>query len=69
MKFMDYGYTDIGGAVYSYGIPGTAWEYNDAGQPIYTDYQTTANIYTHIRDDMLKKATVNMNEVFAKKRD
>lgn len=38
MKFMDYGYTDIGGAVYSYGIPGTAWEYNDAGQPIYTDY-------------------------------
>ena len=35
----------------------------------HTDYQTTANIYTHIRDDMLKKATVNMEEVFAKKRD
>ena len=30
----------------------------------YTDYQTTANIYTHVRDEMLKKATVNMNEVF-----
>ena len=29
-----------------------------------TDYQTTANIYTHVRDEMLKKATVNMNEVF-----
>ena len=30
----------------------------------HSDYQTTANIYTHIRDEMLKKATVNMNEVF-----
>ena len=30
----------------------------------HTDYQTTANIYTHVRDEMLKKATVNMNEVF-----
>ena len=30
----------------------------------HTDYQTTANIYTHIRDDMLKKATINMTEVF-----
>ena len=28
------------------------------------DHQTTANIYTHVRDEMLKKATVNMNEVF-----
>ena len=27
------------------------------------DHQTTANIYTHVRDEMLKKATVNMNEV------
>ena len=30
----------------------------------HTDYQTTANIYTHVRDEMLKKATMNMNEVF-----
>jgi len=30
----------------------------------HTDYQTTANIYTHVRDEMLKKATVDMNEVF-----
>ena len=30
----------------------------------HTDYQTTANFYTHVRDEMLKKATVNMNEVF-----
>ena len=30
----------------------------------HTDYQTTANIYTHIKEEMLKKATVNMNEVF-----
>ncbi len=29
-----------------------------------TDYKTTANIYTHVRDEMLKKATVNMSEVF-----
>ena len=33
----------------------------------HTDYQTTANIYTHVRDEMLKKATVNMNEVFQKR--
>ena len=26
----------------------------------HTDYKTTANIYTHVRDEMLKKATVNM---------
>ena len=30
----------------------------------HTDYQATANIYTHIKEEMLKKATVNMNEVF-----
>ncbi len=29
-----------------------------------TDYKTTTNIYTHVRDEMLKKATVNMGEVF-----
>ena len=33
----------------------------------HTDYKTTANIYTHVRDEMLKKATVNMNEVFQKR--
>ncbi len=30
----------------------------------HTDYKTTANIYTHVRDEMLKKATVNMDKVF-----
>ena len=30
----------------------------------HTDYQATANIYTNVRDEKLKKATVNMNEVF-----
>ena len=33
----------------------------------HTDYPTTANIYTHVRDETLKKATVNMNEVFQQK--
>ena len=32
----------------------------------HSDYQTTANIYTHIRDDMLKKSTLNMSDVFRK---
>ena len=30
----------------------------------HTDYQTTANIYTHIKEETLRKATVNMGEVF-----
>ena len=30
----------------------------------HADYKTTANIYTHVRDEMLRKATVNMVEVF-----
>ncbi len=30
----------------------------------HTDYKTTANIYTHVRDEMLRKATVNLEEVF-----
>ena len=30
----------------------------------HTDYKTTANIYTHVRDEMLKKATVNLEDVF-----
>ena len=33
----------------------------------HTDYKTTANIYTHVRDEMLRKATVNMGEVFGSK--
>ena len=32
----------------------------------HTDYQTTANIYTHIKEEMLKKATVDLNGVFRK---
>ena len=35
----------------------------------HTDYQTTANIYTHIRDEMLKKSTVNMGDVFRKREE
>ncbi len=34
----------------------------------HTDYKTTANIYIHVRDEMLKKATVNMAEVFKSRR-
>ncbi len=30
----------------------------------HTDSQTAANTYSHVRDEMLKKATLNMNEVF-----
>lgn len=30
----------------------------------HTDYQTTANIYTHLREDTLRKASVNMEKVF-----
>ena len=30
----------------------------------HTDSKTTASICTHVRDEMLKKATVNMGEVF-----
>jgi hypothetical protein len=33
----------------------------------HTDYPTAANIDTHVRDETLKKATVNMNEVFQQK--
>ena len=28
------------------------------------DINNIVNIYTHVRDEMLKKATVNMGEVF-----
>ena len=34
----------------------------------HTDYQTT-NIYTHVRDEMLKKSTVNMGDVFRKREE
>ena len=30
----------------------------------HTDYRTTANIYTHIKEETLRKATINMGEVF-----
>jgi len=35
----------------------------------HTDYQTTANIYTHVRDELLKKSTVNMGDVFRKREE
>ena len=31
----------------------------------HTDYQTTANIYTHLKQETLRKASVNMEKVFA----
>ena len=31
------------------------------------DHQTTADIYTHVRDEMLKKATVDLEGVFKKR--
>ena len=31
----------------------------------HTDYQTTANIYMHLKEETLRKATVNMEKVFA----
>ena len=33
----------------------------------HTDYQTTANIYIHIKEEMLKKATVDLEGVFKKR--
>jgi len=33
----------------------------------HTDYQTTANIYPHVRDEMLKMATVDLEGVFKKR--
>ncbi len=35
----------------------------------HSDYQTTASIYTHVRDELLKKSTVNMGEVFRKREE
>ena len=31
------------------------------------DHQTTADIYTHIKEEMLKKATVDLEGVFKKR--
>ena len=28
------------------------------------DYQTTANIYTHLKEDAIRRAAVNLNSVF-----
>ena len=33
----------------------------------HTDYQTTANIYTHLKEETLRRASVNMESVFAKR--
>ena len=31
---------------------------------VHTDYKTTANIYAHVRDEMLNKAMANLEELF-----
>ena len=33
----------------------------------HTDYQITANIYTDVREEMLEKATVDLEGVFKKR--
>ena len=35
----------------------------------HTDYQTTANIYTHLKSDMMKKSSVDMEDVFRRKKE
>ena len=35
----------------------------------HTDYQTTANIYTHLSAEMMKKSSVDMEEVFRSKQE
>lgn len=35
----------------------------------HTDYQTTANIYTHLNSEMMKKSSVDMESVFQRKRE
>ena len=35
----------------------------------HTDYQTTANIYTHLNYEMMKKSSVDMEEVFRRKQE
>ena len=33
----------------------------------HTDYQTTANIYTHLSEETMRRASVNLDDVFQKK--
>ena len=33
----------------------------------HTDYQTTANIYTHLGEETMRRASVNLDGVFQKK--
>lgn len=35
----------------------------------HTDYQTTANIYTHFKSEMMKKSSVDMEDVFRRKQE
>lgn len=35
----------------------------------HTDYQTTANIYTHLKSEMVKKSSVDMEDVFRRKQE
>ena len=35
----------------------------------HTDYQTTANIYTHLNSEMMKKSSVDMEDVFRRKQE
>ena len=35
----------------------------------HTDYQTTANIYVHLKSEMMKKSSVHMEEVFRRKQE
>ena len=35
----------------------------------HSDYQTTANIYTHLNAEMMKKSSVDMEEVFQRKKE
>ncbi len=35
----------------------------------HSNYQTTADVYTHIKEDMLKKSTVNLADVFRKREE
>ena len=35
----------------------------------HTDYQTTANIYTQLKSEMMKKSSVDMEDVFRRKQD
>ena len=40
-----------------------------AACPSMCDYQTTANIYTHLKEDSFKKAAADMATVFKKRKD